>query len=98
MGLHEVNKARIVGFGILSAGAVFAVLGGEYSTLDWWNLEQTIKAESLAIEQLELETDSLAIWTDLLESDSATQEKVAREAFGMVREGEFLYRVDRRRP
>jgi cell division protein FtsB len=30
----------------------------------------------------------------LLEHDSATQERAAREKFGMIRDGEILYRVE----
>jgi cell division protein FtsB len=45
------------------------------------------------LEALRLEVDSLRAWVDSLQSDSATLERLARERFGMVREGEILYRL-----
>jgi cell division protein FtsB len=93
-----VSVWRLVGIGFLLAGATFALMGGEYSTLDWWNLHRSIRAEQEAIETLTREADSLRVWADALENDPATQEKVAREAFGMLRPGEILYRVERRQP
>ncbi len=50
--------------------------------------------EHKAILRLEAEIDSLTAWAAALESDSATQERVARERFGMIRNGEILYRVE----
>jgi cell division protein FtsB len=36
--------------------------------------------------------DSLSAWADSLRDDSGTLERVARERFGMIKEGETLYR------
>jgi cell division protein FtsB len=65
-----------------------------FSTLDWWKLKQRVEGERQAIERLDTEIDSLESWAQALESDSATQERVAREVFGMIRDGETLYRVE----
>lgn len=77
-----------VGLGIL-----FALMGGEYSTLDWWKLQRDVRAERRAIDQLTSERDSLATMADALENDPFEQERAARELFGMARPGETLYRV-----
>ena len=37
--------------------------------------------------------DSLEKEAVAIERDPRVQERVAREAFGMIREGEFLYRI-----
>jgi cell division protein FtsB len=37
--------------------------------------------------------DSLRRVVNALENDPATQERVAREQFGMIRDGEILYRI-----
>jgi len=42
---------------------------------------------------LEAEVDSLAKAAKDLETNPAVQERVAREEFGMIRDGEVLYRV-----
>ncbi len=42
---------------------------------------------------LRIELDSLAQLAHDLETNPAVQERVAREQFGMIRDGEVLYRV-----
>lgn len=79
---------------VVAGGVVFGFMGGEYSTLDWWKLEREVRAQEEAIERLRFEIDSLRAWAESLEADSATQERVAREKFGMLRDGEILYRVE----
>ena len=93
-----MTPPRWIGVLVFVAGVAFALVGGEYGTLDWWQLHQSVETEQMAVERLRVEYDSLASWAEALESDSATQEKVARESFGMLRPGEILYRVERRNP
>lgn len=71
----------------------FAVQGGEYSTLD------LVRQQRLGT-RLARETDSLTRVVDSLKrlkqrvlTDPATQERIAREQFGMVRGNELLYRI-----
>ena len=84
---------RLIGGLVLAGGLVFAVMGGEYSTFDWWTMHKDIEAERQAIARLRVEVDSLTIWAVAVETDSATQERVAREHYGMLREGEHAYLV-----
>lgn len=79
---------------VVVGGVVFGLMGGEYSTLDWWKLKREARDQEEAIERLRFEIDSLRAWAESLETDSATQERVAREKFGMLRDGEMLYRVE----
>lgn len=72
--------------------AYFAVFGGEHTHLDLLEARESIEEESRALAELHSEIDSLAARADSLETDSATLERVARERFGMIREGEILYR------
>ena len=85
--------SRIAGALLVVGGIVYGLLGGEYSTLDWLHLRGEIRREHAALNRLYVELDSLGQVADELERDPATQERVARERFGMVREGEILYRV-----
>jgi cell division protein FtsB len=80
---------------VIVGGIVFGLLGGEYSTFDWWKLKRSVSAGEGAITQLRLEIDSLQKEAEALETDPAAQERVAREAFGMLRPGEILYRVEK---
>jgi cell division protein FtsB len=79
---------------VIAGGVVFGLWGGEYSTLDWWTLKRQAARERAAIVRLEREIDSLAPWADALERDPETQERVARERFGMIRPGEIVYQVE----
>jgi cell division protein FtsB len=81
---------------IAIAGAViFAIQGGEYSTLDLWRQRQLklgLQAETDSLARL---VDSLKREAELIRTDRATQERIAREQFGMVRGNkEILYRLD----
>jgi cell division protein FtsB len=89
-----VSFGRLVALILIVGGIGFGLWGGLYSTLDWWKLKRRVADEEKAIVRLEVEIDSLTAWAAALESDSATQERVARERFGMIRNGEILYRVE----
>ena len=79
---------------LVVGGIVFGALGGEYSTLNWWQLKRQVREQEDAIASLRVAIDSLAIRATMIETDSATQEKAAREKFGMIRDGEMLYQVE----
>jgi cell division protein FtsB len=93
-----VNRARVVGTAVVAGGLLFGFAGGEYGSLDWWQLRRQVGEERRAIEHLETEIDSLRQAAEALEHDPLTQERVAREAFGMLRSGEMLYRVETVKP
>ena len=79
------------------AGAVglvaLAVWGGEYGTADWITIRRQLADERAKVAALRIEIDSLAKLAHDLETNPAVQERVAREQFGMIRDGEVLYRV-----
>ncbi len=80
--------------GVAVAGmAAFAAQGGEYGTTDLVRLERRVSDQRAAIARLRHEVDSLARLDHALTTDSATQERVARELYGMIRPGEILYQV-----
>jgi cell division protein FtsB len=78
---------------VVLAMAAFAVEGGEYGTTDLLRLKGEVREEQAAIVQLRHEVDSLARYARALATDSATQERAAREQYGMIRPGEILYQV-----
>ncbi len=93
-----MNRARVAGLVLVAGGVTFGFAGGEYGTLDWWQLKRELARERQAVERLDLEIDSLRREAEALERDPVTQERVAREAFGMLRPGEILYRVEPVKP
>ncbi len=88
-------RGRII-FWLVVAGAIlFALQGGEYSTLDLWKQRQLKQRLIVETDSLERQVDSLKRESELIRTDRATQERIAREQFGMVRgDKEILYRMD----
>jgi cell division protein FtsB len=82
----------------LFALVAFGLLAGEYGTFDWLTLRRQLAEERAAITDLETEVDSLERLTRALETDPVAQERAAREGFGMIRDGEILYRIVPERP
>ena|SRR5690349_21357133 len=80
-------------FGGLILAVVFALVGGTYTTLDLIRLKRQLKDEQEAIAQLKVEIDSLGKVATAAERDPKTQERLARDQYGMIRQGEYLYRI-----
>jgi cell division protein FtsB len=79
------------------AGLVFALYfafqGGEYGTLDLLQLRREEAEEASSVAGLTRVVDSLSRLAVAIERNPRMQERVAREKFGMLRKGEFLYRL-----
>jgi cell division protein FtsB len=84
---------RSLGVVAALAMAGFALQGGEYSTVDLLRLKRQVREERDSIVRLRSDVDSLTRFERALKTDPATQERVAREVFGMIRPGEILYQV-----
>ena len=89
-----MRRGRVVGAIALVGGLAFGAFGGEYGTFDWFSLRRQIGEQQRAIERLQVEIDSLAEYAAKLQRDPFTQEKVARERFGIIRPGEILYQIE----
>ncbi len=82
--------AAIVG---LAFALYFALQGGEYGTLDLLQLRREEAEERANLSKLRQLVDSLTKAAVAIELDPGVQERVARERFGMIKKGEFLYRL-----
>ena len=71
----------------------FAIEGGEYGTSDLIRQERQRRRLTRAIDSLNRVVDSLTRYKHRVVNDPATQERIAREEFGMVRGRELLYRM-----
>ncbi|HET7462803.1 MAG TPA: septum formation initiator family protein [Longimicrobium sp.] len=76
----------------LALALYYAVWGGEYSVFTLLRLRHDRQAARDDLARLRHEVDSLRVESRKVEGDPATIERVARERFGMIREGETLYR------
>jgi cell division protein FtsB len=77
----------------LAFALYFALQGGEYGTLDLLQLRRETAEEREKVARLQRMVDSLTAVALGIEKDPRVQERVARERFGMLRKGEFLYRL-----
>ena len=84
---------RLILPALIGLSVYFALFGGEYSVFE----VRRVRAENLELEQrlteLKWANDSLSTRAEALDTDSATIERLARERYGMIRDGEVLYRI-----
>ena len=84
---------RYAWWALIAVALFFAVQGGEYSTRDLYVLNAREGTLTREVDSLQRQVDSLTRFLKLVKTDSATQERIAREEFGMVRgDKEILYR------
>ena len=84
---------RLVWLAVILGALVFAVQGGEYSTVDLVHQRRERQRLLSRIDSLSRTVDSLKRYRDRLQRDPRLQERIAREDFGMVRgTKELLYR------
>jgi cell division protein FtsB len=84
---------RVLVLAAIAAALAFAIQGGEYGTLDLIKQRREKARIEQSIDSLRHIVDSLNKYADLVQHDPATQERIAREVFGMVRgDKEILYR------
>jgi len=90
-----VTPGRWAALAALAVAVLFALQGGEYSTLNLLKLERQTAREAAEVVRLQRLVDSLTRAALAIERDPRVQERVARESFGMIRKGEFLYKLVR---
>jgi cell division protein FtsB len=90
-----VNLARWAALLVIVLAVLFALQGGEYGTLDLFKLQRQARDEAGEVSRLQRVVDSLTRAANAIERDPRVQERVARESFGMIRKGEFLYKLVR---
>ncbi len=90
-----MTPGRWAALAALAVAVLFALQGGEYSTLNLLKLERQTAREAAEVVRLQRLVDSLTRAALAIERDPRVQERVARESFGMIRKGEFLYKLVR---
>jgi len=78
---------------LLGLAVYYALFGGDYSLLELQRARSEINAQEQELTLLREEVEYLRARADSLQNDSATLERLARERFGMIRDGEVLYRM-----
>lgn len=88
------NKKLMVLLSIVGPLLLF-VLFNNRGLLQRMKLENQKQMLVLRVRDLQNEQEELQRFSRLLDGDRETIEKVARERYGMIRDGETLYRVHR---
>ena len=77
---------------VLLVAAYYTVFGGEHTLLDVRRARAELVVAAAELDRLRVANDSLRVLVDSLETDPAMLERLARERFGLIRDGEVLYR------
>ncbi len=85
-----IRKAAV--WTVVLGALYFLLFGGEYTFLDLWRLDREREQEVVELEAIRVEVQELKQVADSLATDSAALERLAREQYGLIREGERLYR------
>jgi cell division protein FtsB len=88
-----VTPARWAAVAALAFALYFAIQGGEYGTTHLLELRRDVEREAAEVARLKVVVDSLERAARAIRQDPRTQERVARESFGMIRKGEHLFRI-----
>jgi len=88
-----VTRTRVAGIAGAIGLVALAAWGGEYGTADWITIRRQVADERARVAALRIELDSLGKLANDLETNPTVQERITREQFGMIRDGETLYRV-----
>ena len=88
-------KAKlIIGALLLAAAGYFAIFGGEYNVFELRRVRHEQALEEQRAADMRVAVEAQRARRDSLANDSATIERIAREQYGMIRDGERLYRFE----
>ncbi len=88
-----MTPARWAAVAALAFALYFAIQGGEYGTTHLLELRGDVEREREQVARLRVVVDSLTRAAEAIRRDPRVQERVARESFGMIRKGEYLFRI-----
>jgi cell division protein FtsB len=82
----------VLGLLLLAGAGYFAVFGGDYDVFDVRRVRLERALEEQRVQESRADVERLRARRDSLRDDSATIERIARERYGLIRDGERLYR------
>ncbi len=90
-----MTRKRLIVISVLTGVVVLFVLFSPYGVITRWSLERDV--DRLVEQQQQIKTvgDSLRKVVYRLEHDTTEIERIAREQYGYIREGEEVYLIDR---
>ena len=89
------NPVKRYGFVFLTAALFFQVAFAEGGIYDYIKTKRAIKSITASIAQAEKENVTLAQELERLQKDDQYLEEMVRTKYGLVRDGERVYRVEK---
>ena len=84
---------RLIFPGVLGLFFYVAILGGQYSLPEARMANTELAARQVELQDARRQIDSLRAWIDSLRTNDEALERFARERYGFIRDGEYLYRI-----
>ena len=88
-----MDVRKLVFPGVIGLAIYFGVAEGEYSFLDVRRANAELAAKEAELPLIHRAIDSLKARIDSLEHNDLALERFARERYGFIRDGEYLYRL-----
>lgn len=91
-----LSLKKFIGRGLLLGAfalIVYIFMFGDYGAYRIWKQKREIAQLERTIHSLHLEQEKLKREVKLLQNDPEYIEKIAREEYGMIKEGEILYKI-----
>jgi cell division protein FtsB len=85
------TRLAVGGF-LLGCAAYFTFFGGDYGLFELHRVQRERAIEQQRADDVRADVERLRARRDSLLDDPATIERVARERYGLIRDGERLYR------
>lgn len=89
------NPVKRYGFIVLVAALFFQVSFAEGGIYDYIKIKRTIRSITASIARAEKENVTLAQELERLQKDDQYLEEMVRTKYGLVRDGERVYRVEK---
>lgn len=96
--MKRILTPGLVFSGFLALAVYFAVAGGDYSVFEAGQAEAHLAATEAEIRRVRHETESMRARIDSLTYSDEALERLARERYGFIRDGEYLYRISEPQP
>lgn len=92
---RRMTRKRVIIIGVLTGVVILFVLFSPYGVITRWSLERDLDNLVEQQHQITATGDSLRSIVRRLRYDTLEIERIARERYGYVREGEEVYLIDR---
>ena len=96
--MKRILSPRLIFSGFLAFAVYLAVAGGDHSIFEARQADTRLVARQAEIRSARHQIDSLRARIDSLQHSDDALERFARERYGFIRDGEYLYLISEPQP